>query len=81
MEDSSGSPDFCLGLGGVLRRRLSLVWLSPKTVGGGAVWRLPHMVWVLSFSGGEGAGWISFVGLRDRSARMWAWMGLHPCSW
>ena len=39
----------------------------------GEMWRM-YCAWVVN------QGVFSFVGLRDRFAGLWAWIGLYPCS-
>ena len=47
---------------------------EPKAVGGG--WTVAHVLRRVVICGLD----FSFVGLRDRSAGLWAWIGLYPCS-
>ena len=63
------------------RRRLSHVWLSPCCgwLVDSGLWRAFCWVPWVSFYQRGGVDF-SFVGLSDRSAGVWAWMGLHPCS-
>jgi len=81
-----GSTGFFRGFGSVLWRRLSHVWLNRYLVrlidvAHATCWTGLNCFWVPwgPSIGRRGAVDLSFVGLRDRSAGVWAWCWLAPC--